>query len=82
MTTQSVPTKILAGVTVPDTPLITKALECARLNLNDVTYNHVVRSWLFGVFIAGGLPALREHDTELLAIAASKKQHTLESLKC
>lgn len=48
----TIPTKALAGVTVSDTPLITKAYELAQKNLNDVSFNHVVRSWLFGTLIA------------------------------
>jgi hypothetical protein len=52
----AIPTKVLAGVTVPDTPLITKALEYARIHLDDVTFNHVIRSWLFGASIASQNP--------------------------
>lgn len=65
-----VPTHIVAGVTAPNTPLITKALEFARQNTNSIAYNHVVRSWLFGTFIADQYPPLQKRDTELHAIAA------------
>ncbi|KAH7372164.1 hypothetical protein BKA64DRAFT_689234 [Cadophora sp. MPI-SDFR-AT-0126] len=65
-----VPTKLIAGVTVPDTPLITKALEFARDNTSTLVYNHVVRSWLFGTFIADRIPHLQGRDNELHAVAA------------
>lgn len=65
-----VSTKIIAGVIVPDTPLITKALEFARENLSTLAFNHVVRSWLFGAFIADQTPHLRGRDNELHAVAA------------
>lgn len=66
----TVPTRVLAGVTVPDTPLITKALEYARKHCDDFTYNHVIRSWLFGTFIADRIPPLKDRDNELHAITA------------
>ena len=64
------PTRVLAGVTVPDTPLITKALDFVRTHVDDLTYNHVVRSWLFGHFIAGQIPSLQDRDVEAHAISA------------
>lgn len=66
----SLPTRILAGVTVLDTPLIAKALAYARKNCNDITYNHVVRSWLFGQVIADNSPDLKDRDVELHSLAA------------
>jgi hypothetical protein len=62
--------RTLDGVTVLDTPLITKALQYARKHLNDVAYNHSVRSWLYGVVIAANIPSLKTHDRELHAISA------------
>jgi hypothetical protein len=62
------PTRVLAGVTVPDTPLITKALAYARRHCDDFTYNHVVRSWLFGTYIADRIPELQGRDIELHSI--------------
>jgi hypothetical protein len=66
----NIPTKVIAGVTVPDTDLINKAFDFARKNLDDVSFNHVVRSWLFGAFIADHIPHLQGQDIELHAIAA------------
>lgn len=64
------PTRVLAGITVPDTPLITEALAYAKVHSNTLMYNHVVRSWLFGAFIASRSPEYENHDAELLAISA------------
>ncbi|KAH6677729.1 hypothetical protein B0J14DRAFT_585032 [Halenospora varia] len=66
----ALPTRVLAGVTVPDTPLITKAIEFARSVSDDFTYNHVMRSWLFGQFMCDATPDLKDHDVELHAITA------------
>ena len=66
----TLPTRILAGVQVPDTPLITKALILTRKHLNDLGYNHSVRSWLFGFAIAAKNPELQNRDLEAHALAA------------
>jgi hypothetical protein len=60
-------TRSLAGITVPDTPLIARAIEHARENSEPYLFNHVMRSWLFSVAIA----QLRDapHDAEVLAVA-------------
>lgn len=67
-TSQTLPTKVVAGVTVPDTPLITKALEFVRPYSTDDTYNHIVRSFLLGFIIADKV--LPDRDREAHAIAA------------
>ncbi len=64
------PTRILAGVTVPDTPLIRDALEYAHQQNTPRTYNHVVHSWLYGVIISSKIPAFQHVDKELLAVSA------------
>ena len=64
------PTKVIAGVSVPDTPLISKAYQFARENLDDFAFNHVVRSWLFGIFIGDNIPPFQGRDVELHSIAA------------
>lgn len=60
----------LGGVQVPDTPLITAALDLARKHSADFAYNHIVRSFLFSFIIAGKIPALADRDFEVQAIAA------------
>ena len=64
------PTRVFAGVEVPDTTLITKALALSRKHLNDLAYNHTVRTWLFGFIIAAKIPELQGRDLEAHAIAA------------
>lgn len=66
-----IPTTIIAGVTVPDTPLVRAAQSYARAHNDDMTYNHVMRSWLFGALIISHNPLLtRTIDPETHAIAA------------
>lgn len=65
----TLPTSILAGVTVPDTPFITKALSYTQAHLNAMAYNHVVRSWVFSTIITRHTPALAFHDPEIHSLA-------------
>ena len=64
------PTRVYAGITVPNTTLVNKALDFARTHLNDAVYNHVVRSWLFGFAIASKAPGLQDRDLEVHSISA------------
>ena len=59
-------TRVIAGVTVPDTEVVTSALEIVRSDSNPFLFNHVVRSWLFAV----RLGQLRElsYDPEVVAV--------------
>lgn len=57
-------------MTVPDTPLIDKALAFAKGVSTDYTYNHIVRSFLLGFIIADKLPHTKDRDREAHAIAA------------
>ncbi|KAG9230571.1 hypothetical protein BJ875DRAFT_519769 [Amylocarpus encephaloides] len=68
--TSKFPTRLLASIEVPDTPLITKAIAYARENSDDFTFNHVMRSWLFGERVAAANPALKDRDQEVHAISA------------
>ncbi|KAF2199155.1 hypothetical protein GQ43DRAFT_473892 [Delitschia confertaspora ATCC 74209] len=65
-------TRIIAGISVLDTPLITKSLAYARKYMDDQGYNHVVRSWLAGMAIISHLPdAVKKNlDIEAINIAA------------
>ncbi len=60
-------TRLLAGVSVPDTPLIAAAIEYAREHSEPYLFNHVMRSWLFAVALAQ-LKKQIAHDTEVLAV--------------
>src|SRR5262245_33239991 len=59
--------RVLAGISVPDSPLIARAIDYARESSEPYLFNHVMRSWLFGVKLA----QLRQaaHDEEVLAVA-------------
>jgi hypothetical protein len=60
-------TRVLAGVLVPDTPVIARSIEYARHHSEPYLFNHVMRSWLFSVSLA----RLKQvaHDAEVLAVA-------------
>jgi HD domain len=60
-------TRVLAGILVPDTPLITSAIDYTRENSEPYLFNHVMRSWLFAVSLAQ--LNRTEHDGEVLAMA-------------
>lgn len=80
MASSSLPTKVIAGVTVVDTPLVQAAQEYARAHSDDMTFNHVMRSWLFGVVIYHKLKAKGAYgpvDLDLEAHALSALLHDL-----
>jgi hypothetical protein len=60
-------TRVLAGIVVPDSPLVARAIGYAREHCEPYLFNHVMRSWLFSVAIA----ELRkvQYDPEVLAVA-------------
>jgi hypothetical protein len=62
----AVATRLLAGVTVPDTPAVSRAIELARERSEPYLFNHAMRSWLF----AAALAQLKQtaHDGEVLAV--------------
>ena len=60
-----VATRVIAGVDVPDTRLINKALELAEAELDPVSYNHVVRSWLYGHHISSNVSQFEGRDSKL-----------------
>ncbi len=62
----AIATRLLAGVSVPDTPLISKAIEYARENSQPYLFNHVMRSWLFAVALAQR--SQTAHDAEVMAV--------------
>ena len=69
MSAQVPPSKIVAGVSVPDTPLITKAVEFARAHSADFAFNHIHRSMLLGFIISDKIPELTDRDREVHAVA-------------
>ncbi len=59
---------ILAGIKVLDTTLVRDAVEVSRSLLEPYLFNHVMRSWLFGILLSEG--AKPAPDPELLAVSA------------
>ena len=64
------PTRVIANVSVIDTPLVRAAESFARVHSTDTVFNHVMRGWLYGVLILNHNPKLREAvDLEVHAVA-------------
>jgi hypothetical protein len=59
-------TRLVAGVSVPDTPVISRAIEFAREQSQPYLFNHVMRSWLFAAILAQRNQTA--HDGEVLAV--------------
>ena len=61
-------TRVLGGVTVIDTPLVTRAMDFARTHSEPFLFNHAIRSWLFAVRLGQlqGVP----HDAEVVAVGS------------
>jgi hypothetical protein len=60
------PTRLLAGVSVPDTSLITAVIEYAQRLSEPYLFNHAMRSWLFSESI-GRIKGMA-YDREIVAI--------------
>jgi len=67
-TSTSGKTRVLGGITVSETPLITRAMDYARRHSEPVLFNHAVRSWLFAVRL-GQLQGIA-HDAEVVAVSS------------
>jgi HD domain len=68
--------RILAGISVPDTPLVERALVYAHRECVAWLFNHVVRSWLFAARI-GQLRNV-DHDAEVVALGTLLHDITLD----
>lgn len=71
----SIASRTLAGILVPDTPLVGRAIEHARQRCEPYLFNHVVRSWLFAARI-GQIQNI-QHDAEVVAVATLLHDITL-----
>ena len=67
--------RLVAGVSVPDAPLIERSLEYARRECEPYLFNHVVRSWLFASRI-GQIQEIK-HDAEVVAVGTLLHDITL-----
>jgi hypothetical protein len=59
---------VFAGIKVPDTTLVRDAIDLSRSSLEPYLFNHVMRSWLFGIVLSES--AELAPDPELLALSA------------
>jgi hypothetical protein len=59
-------TRSLPGVSIPDTPLITRAIEFVREGSEPYLFNHAMPSWLFAAIFAQRKQIT--HDQEVLAV--------------
>src|ERR1700740_429993 len=66
---------VLAGIQIPATPVVERAMEYARQKCEPYLYNHVVRSWLFAARL-GQLQGI-EHDAEVVAVGTLLHDITL-----
>jgi hypothetical protein len=62
----SIATRLVAGVSVPDTPVISRTIEFARERSQPYLFNHAMRSWLFAAILAQRNQTA--HDGEVLAV--------------
>ena len=61
-------TRVVAGVTVIDTPIVARAMDLARTHSEPFLFNHAVRSWLFAVRL-GQLQDIPD-DPEVVAVGS------------
>ena len=61
-----VSTRLLAGVSVTDTPVISRAIEFAQEQSEPYLFNHVMRSWLFAALLAQRKHIA--HGSEIVAV--------------
>jgi hypothetical protein len=69
----SLDTRVLAGVRVPDSPLISEALEYAQEVYEPYLFNHAMRSWLFAVEIG----RFRNIDCDVEVVAIGTLLHDI-----
>lgn len=70
-------TREIAGVVVPDTPTITRAIDYAKKYMDTQTFNHVMRSWLVGQASISHLLSNITKNVDLEAFAVSIILHDL-----
>jgi len=63
-------TRVFAGITLIDTPLVRKALEFARAHHDLISFNHIYRSWIFGALFASKIPSYSDANLEIHAVSA------------
>lgn len=69
--------RTLAGIQIPATSIVDRAMEYARQKCEPYLFNHVVRSWIFAERM-GQLQHI-EHDAEVVAVGTLLHDITLKS---
>ena len=69
--------RVLAGIDVPATSIVERAIDYARQTCEPYLFNHVMRSWLFAARIAQ-LKGI-EHDAEVVAVGTLLHDITLNA---
>ncbi|KAH8657769.1 hypothetical protein BX600DRAFT_514320 [Xylariales sp. PMI_506] len=65
------PTRVIANVTVIDTPLVRAAQTMAQKYSDDYLFNHIMRTWLFGALIISHNTTLQQTvDLEVHAVGS------------
>ena len=72
---ETIDKQMLAGIQVPATPVVDRAMEYAKQKCEPYLFNHVVRFWLFAARI-GQLRNV-EHDAEVVAVGTLLHDITL-----
>ena len=68
------PQRVIADVTVVDTPIVRAAQDFARRHSSDFAYKHAMRSWLYGALLVERDEALRSTvDHEVHAVGAGRR---------
>jgi hypothetical protein len=70
-------TRLIAGVTVPDTPLINASIALAQENLPINGFHHVMRAWLNGQAIINHLPPNNRSVIDVEAFGVATILHDL-----
>jgi hypothetical protein len=70
-------TRLIAGVIVPDTPLINASIALAQENLPTNGFNHVMRAWLNGQAIINHLPTDNRSVIDVEAFGVATILHDL-----
>jgi len=73
MQTDALSARLVAGVSVPDSPLITEVLEYAQKLYEPYLFNHAMRSWLF----AAKIGQLKGIDCDLEVVAVGTILHDI-----
>ncbi|PVI05761.1 hypothetical protein DM02DRAFT_554120 [Periconia macrospinosa] len=65
-------TRVIAGIPVPNSPIVNASIELAFNSQPSYTYNHAMRTWLNGQAIINKLPSVNRSlvDEEAFAVAA------------